>query len=49
MLPLINVFSMEGVIIITDIPGQNVIHIPLEAWNEAHYANQVVKDIKALL
>lgn len=37
------------IIIITDIPGMNVIHIPLGAGNEAHYANQVVKDIKALL
>lgn len=37
------------VIIITDLPGQSVIHIPLGAGNEAHYANQVVKDIKALL
>ena len=37
------------VIIITDGAGQNVIHIPLGAGNDAHYANEVVKEIKSLL
>ena len=37
------------VIIITDIAGQDIIHIPLGAGNDAHYANEVVKEIKSLL
>ena len=37
------------IIFLTDIPSLSVIRVPLGAGNEAHYANQVVKDIKSLL
>lgn len=37
------------IIVITDIPGQDVIHVPLGAGNDARYANQVVKQVKALM